>query len=75
MDTNLGYKIDYIKQKYQTIHGVPVENLPSQQIGAIYIRMCNAANNPRQRKVKTPNIFVSEYQLTIDDILKGELNG
>ena len=26
MDTNLGYKIDYIKQKYQTIHGVPVED-------------------------------------------------
>lgn len=55
-------QLNYVAQRYLTINGVPVENVPRKQLGAIYYRMVNGPKKKPQ----------TEYQITIDDILKGE---
>ena len=62
---NVSYtdQLNYVAKKYLTINGVPVEDIPRKQLGAIYYRM---VNGPKKKES-------TEYQITIDDILKGEI--
>ena len=64
MDSTIGYKIDYIRQKYRTINGRPVEELPERQIGAIYYSMLN-----RKTRAEKPKPIETERQMTIWDVM------
>ena len=56
-------QLNYVARKYDTINGVPVEDIPRKQLGAMYYRMING---PKKKPT-------NEYQITIDDILKGDV--
>jgi hypothetical protein len=65
MDATLGYKIDYIRQKYRTINGKPVEDLPERQIGAIYWSLVGREN---KRRLKAAPVE-TEHQLSIWEVI------
>ena len=57
MNSSIGFKIDYIKSKgYDTIRKVPIEELPENQILAIFLRLRNQDNEVK-RKDKKKNMF------------------